>query len=411
MATPIKRIEKDFFLKELYDEQLPVIFLHNRTEYVLRVERPVKDTVSFLSDRPIPGIKRRQKINLIFEYQKKVITFTVEIKTIRENRITAAVPEYMYKNLVRSHSRVATPPDLQVQFTFKGERYSLSFPKIADHDSGEITEFIKKMNPPDLNGLIAQIETWIKGFASGYKLVIFKDVRPITAEEKLLAETGKTIYLPSTLGSLPAVDLHPEKRFLTEDTLRRYLQSAGVGKQYLDETVARFIRSKFEGGILSDAWVPIVFQEYVIGYLHVWINQEGLPPLNYEMMETLSQFARVLAFSLKINGYFDSGLLDNEPFTGNVIDISASGLLFACPISELSKALKTNTELSVRLSSPKRGIDATAQIVRQYSDNTTSYFGCRFLDIAPEDIRFLFEYLYGKPFTDEDASYYLMGQV
>jgi hypothetical protein len=410
MATPIKRIEKDFFLKVLYDEQLPVIFLHNRTEYTLRVEQPVKDKISFLSDRPIPDLKARKKTSLIFEYQEKIITFTVEIRGIRGNHITAAVPEFMYKNLARSHSRVVIPPDLQVQFGFRGERYSLSFPKITDYDSGEITEFMEKLNPPDINGLIAQIGSWIKGFASGFKLVIFKDTQPTTAEEKILAETGKAIYLPSTLGSLPDVDPNPKKRLVTGDMLKRYLESAGVGEQRLDEPVARFIRSKFEGGVFSDAWVPILFQEYVIGYLHVWINKEGLPPLNYEIMETLYQFARVLAFSLKINGYFDSGLLGNEPFMGNVIDISASGLLFAYPISDLSKALRTDTELSVKLSTPKRGIDATARIVRQYNDKTTSYFGCRFLDIAPEDIRFLFEYIYGKPFTDEDA-YFLAGHV
>jgi hypothetical protein len=410
MATPIKRIEKEFFLKVLYDEQLPIIFLRNRTEYVLRVEQPVKDTIGFLSDRPIPDLKRREKINLIFEYQEKIITFSVEISALRANHITAAVPEFMYKNLGRSHSRVVTPPDLQVQFTFREERYSLSFPKITDYDSGEITEFMEKLNPPDLNGLIAQIGIWIKGFASGFKLVIFKDTQPATAEEKILAETGKAIYLPSTLGSLPVLDSHPKKRLVTDEMLKRYLESAGVEKEYLDETAARFIRSKFEGGIFSDAWIPVLFQEYVIGYIHVWINKEGLPPLNEETMETLYQFARVLAFSLKINGYFDSGRLNNEPFTGNVIDISASGLLFAYPISDLSATLRTDSELSVKLIAPTRGIAATAQIVRQYNDKTTSYFGCRFLDIAPEDIRFLFEFIYGKPFTDEDA-YLLMGHV
>jgi hypothetical protein len=299
---------------------------------------------------------------------------------------------------------------MQVQFTFREERYSLSFPKITDYDYGEITEFMEKLNPPDLNGLIAQIGAWIKRFASGFKLVIFKDTLPATAEEKILGETGKTLCLPSTLGSLPSVDPHPKKWLITETMFKRCLESAGVEKQCLDETVARFIRSKFEEGIFSEAWVPILFQEYVIGYLHVWISKEGLPPLNYEVMETLHQFARVLAFSLKINGYFDSGRLDNEPFVGNVIDISASGLLFAYPVSDLSRALRTDSELAVRLSFPKRWIDATVRIVRQYSDQTTSYFGCRFLDIAPEDIRFLFEFIYGKPFTDDDA-YFLIGHV
>jgi hypothetical protein len=192
--------------------------------------------------------------------------------------------------------------------------------------------------------------------------------------------------------------------------LKRYLESAGVEQKNLDETALQFVRSKFEGGVFSDAWVPILFQEYVIGYIHVWISKKGMPPLNDEVMETLYQFARVLSFSLKINGYFASGRLGKDPFMGNIIDISASGLLFAYPVSDLSKALKTGSELSVKLSCPKRGIDATVRIVRQYSDKTTTYFGCHFLDITPEDIRFLFEYIYGKPFTDADA-YFLMGHV
>jgi hypothetical protein len=410
MATPIKRIEKEFFLKVLYDEQLPIIYLRNRTEYVLRVEQPVKDKIFLVSDRPIPNIKSREKINLIFDYKEKIITFTVETRALRENHITAMVPEFMYKNLGRSHSRVATPPDLRVQLTFQGDRYSLSFPKITDFDSGEITEFMEKLNPPDLNGLIAQISAWIKTFANGFKLVIFKDAQPTTAEEKILAETGKAIYLPSTLGTLPSADPFPKNRLVTDDILKRYLESSGVQEQHLDEAAAQFIHSKFEGGIFSDAWVPILFQEYVIGYIHVWISKEGLPLLNYDIMDILWQFARVLAFSLKINGYFDSGRLGNEPFIGNVIDISASGLLFAYPLSDLANVLQPDMELSIKLSSPKREIDATAQIVRQYSDSTTSYFGCRFMDIAPEDIRFLFEFIYGKPFTDEDA-YFLTGHV
>jgi hypothetical protein len=316
----------------------------------------------------------------------------------------------MYKNLARSHSRVVTPPELQIQFTFRGDRYSLSFPKITDYEPEEITGFMEHLNPQDLNGLIEQLAVCIHGFASGYKLIMFKDIKPSTAEERLIAETGKSIFLPSTLGTLPETDPNPKKRLVTEDMLKRYLESTGVGKQYLDEAAARFIRSKFDAGIFSDVWVPIIFQDYVIGYIHLWVSKEGVPPLNYEVIDTIYQFARILAFSLKINGYFESDKLKNEPFTGNVIDISASGLLFAYPNSDFAMELQPDFELSVKLSALKRTVNATAQIVRRYNDKTTYYFGCRFLDMAPEDIRFLFEFIYGKPFTDADA-YFLTGRV
>ena len=39
MATPIKRIEKDFLLKVLFDEQIPVMVLYNKSEYTVFVEK------------------------------------------------------------------------------------------------------------------------------------------------------------------------------------------------------------------------------------------------------------------------------------------------------------------------------------------------------------------------------------
>jgi c-di-GMP-binding flagellar brake protein YcgR len=111
-----------------------------------------------------------------------------------------------------------------------------------------------------------------------------------------------------------------------------------------------------------------------------------------------------------MNGYFETGKLKNEPFEGKVIDISASGLLFAYPNSALSTALLPDSELSVKLVAPRRTVSANARIVRRYKDNSQGYFGCRFLDMEPEDLRFLFEFIYGKPFTDTDATF-LSGQV
>jgi hypothetical protein len=191
---------------------------------------------------------------------------------------------------------------------------------------------------------------------------------------------------------------------------KRYLESTGVDLKFVDEAMARFIKTKFDNGIFSDAWIPVLFQEYVLGYIRIWINKEGTLPFDYNVIETLYLFAKVLAYSLKINGYFESGKLKNEPFEGKVIDISASGLLFAYPHSPLSAALLPDSELSVKLLAPRRSINVNAKIVRRYKDNTQNYFGCRFQNMAPEDMRFLFEFIYGKPFSDTEASF-LSGQV
>jgi hypothetical protein len=410
MATPIKRIEKDFLLKVLYDEQIPVMYLRDRTEYILILDKPAKGELVFRADRPISKLKIRSKLDLMFDYRGQVIIFAIEVNSIKDTIITAPIPEALYKNLDRSYSRVGTPSDLQVRLTFLGDRYSLSFPRVTDYEPGERGDFFRNLDPRNLSGVIEQMAVWIKGYATGYKLVIFKDVKPSTTEERIVTETGKTLFLASTMAGFPQTDPYPKKRLITEEMFKRYLESTGVDLAYVDDACARFIKSKYDSGILSDAWIPVLFQEYVIGYIHVWINKEGKLPFDNGVIDTLYQFAKVLAYSLKLNGYFEKGKLKNEPFEGKVIDISASGLLFAYPHSSLSASLMPDSELAAKLITPKRNISANARIVRRYKDNSQGYFGCRFLDMAPEDMRFLFEYIYGKPFTDTDASF-LTGQV
>jgi len=405
MATPIKRIEKDFLLKVLHDEQIPVIYLKNNTQYILTLEKPVKEQMFFKSNRQIEGLKARKKLDLIFDYRGQVITFTVEVSTFKEEHIITNEPEFLYKNLERSFSRVSSSPDIEVQFSFSGDRYSLSYPKINTYEKMNSEDFTKNVDIKNFSGLIEQIAAWTKGFASGYKLIIFKDVKPSCTEERLLAETGKAFFIPSTQGDFLADDPYPKKRLITRDIFKRYLESTGVDPQFLEEASARFIKHKYETGILSDLWVPILFQEYVLGFLRIWISANDKPPFNYEVIDQVYQFTKILVNSLRANGYFETGKMKNEPFGGKVIDISASGLLFSYPPSPLASALLPGSELLVRLKSPQREVNSKAKIVRRYKDSGYEYFGCRFVDMAPEDIRFLFEYLYGKPFTDSDAAF------
>ncbi|MDR2080123.1 MAG: PilZ domain-containing protein [Treponema sp.] len=410
MATPIKRIEKDFLLKVLYDDQLTIMYLRNRTEYVLYVEKPTKTEIYLRSNRPISGLKANRRMELMFDYHGQVIIFSVLVTLIKDEHIIAEAPEFLYKNLARSFSRVQTPPDLTVQFSFLGDRYSLAFPKVQDYETDDVAALVQNIDAQNLQGLIGQMALWIKDYADGYKLIIFKDQKPSTTEERILAETGKCLFIPSTQYSLPKEDPYPKRRIITEDMFRRYLESTGVDRQFLDDAMARFLKNKFDKHIYSDAWIPILFHEYVIGYIHVWINKEGKPPFDYGITDTLYQFAKVLAYSLKINGYFDSGLIKEEPFEGRVIDISVSGLLFAYPHTGLSSALLPDSELSIKLTTAKRSINANVRIVRRYKDSAMGYFGCRFLDMLPEDMRFLFEFIYGKPLLDQDVNF-LAGQV
>jgi hypothetical protein len=410
MAKPIKRVEKDFFLNVLYNDQVPIMYLRDRSEYILTLDKPARKELFLKPNRPIGSLNIKDKMDLMFKYQGQVISFTVEVSSFEKEGIVAALPEFLYKNLDRAYSRIGVPSDLDVQFTFFGDQYNLAFPRVTEYEEEEIGGFVRDMDSRNLSGLIAQMGSWVQGYADGYKFVIFKNVKPASWEERIIAETGKVLYLPSTHVSFLTSDSHPKKRLITEDLFRQYLESTGVNPAHTGEAVARFVKGKFDKGIFSDLWVPILFQEYVIGYIHAWISDKNKPPFDYTVVDTLCQFAAVLAYSFHTNGFFEEGKIRDTSFDGRVIDISASGLLFAYPQSGLASALQLDTELAVQFSALKRTVSTNARIVRRYRDSTHYYFGCRFLDMVPEDMRFLFEFLYGKPLTDKDAVF-LSGQV
>jgi hypothetical protein len=406
MATPVKNIEKEILLSVLFDEKIPVIYYKDRVEYVLWLKRPAIEDMLFEVNQPIEKIKIKDRIDLTFEYRSKPIAFIAEVVQIKEQEITCAIPDYFYKDLDRSYSRVSVPAHMQVNFTFLGDRYSLSFPKLPEYNTEDLGHIFQDDDIKNLSGLIEQMAAWIKTFANNYRLVLFKDAKPSITEERIIAETGRALLLPSTRGGFPQNDPFPRKRIITEDVFKRYLESTGIGVGFIDNACARFIKAKADSGIFSDAWIPILFHEYVIGYVHIWNDVEDKPPFDFEIINTLFQLTKVLAYSLKINGYFEKGKLKNDPFEGRVIDISASGLLFAYPVSsKISSVLKPDSRLTVKITTPERSITTEAKIVRRFKDKTIGYYGCRFDKMEEEEHNYLFEFIYGKPLTDDDSEF------
>lgn len=409
MATPVGRIESEFLLAVIFNEKIPIIYIKDRIEYSLLLDRPPGEELVFRSDKPLCKLKSNVKLPLLFDYRGQVVDFSVEVMAQKDGLLYCRTPNILHKNLDRDYLRVGTPSDLKIRFTFLGDRYNLSFPKVNEYEKIGIDDLIKSLDPKNLSSLIKQISGSCKNFSDGFKIVNFKDKKPETSEERIVSETGKTLFIPSTSGSFPKTDPYPKKRIITEELFKRYLESTGVGSSFLADNCSRFLKSKLEEGIYSDVWVPILFHEYVIGYIHLWIVNQARLPFDFGVIDKVYQYAKVLAFSLKENGYFDYGKVNNEPFDGRVLDISVSGLLFACPPSLLATLL-VGSDLTVSIDSPDRSVNVTARIVRRFKDRTAGYLGCRFLDMAPEDKRFLFEYLYGRQIDDKDSCF-LSGQV
>jgi hypothetical protein len=400
MATPIMSIEKEILLKALYDEKLSLTYYKDRAEYTFTLEKPARDEMLFEADQPIENLDIGDQVHLTFEYRGKAIALNVKILEKEDRDLTCTIPDSFYKDLERSYSRVSVPSEMQIQFTIQGDRYDLSFPKVIEYDTEDLGGVLQNSDQTNIAELIEQIAAWIKSFASYHNLILFKDTKPLITEERIISETGKSLFLPLVKEGFPPKDPFPRKRIITEDIFKRYLESTGIGLAFINNAYNRFLKAKMEKGIFSDAWIPILFHEYVIGYIHLWIDIEGKEPFDYSMINTLYQFTKVLAYSLEINGFFEKGKLKNDTFEGNVIDISASGLLFAYPPSDISPALKLENDLTVKIITPLRTITTDAVIIRRIKDKSLGYYGCQFEKMAYEDKCYLFEFIYGKRYTD-----------
>ena len=136
--------------------------------------------------------------------------------------------------------------------------------------------------------------------------------------------------------------------------------------------------------------------------LEVWSDSKET--LDDDVLEYVFQFSKILAYSLKLNGYFNKSNEVTAEYTTGIVDISASGLLFVNPSRELSLALTLYSDLELELKLKERTMTLGTRVMRKYTGKQTIYYGVQFLEIKPEDFRYLFDYVYGRTFNEYDDS-------
>jgi len=404
MATNLKRIEKEFILGSARDDKVPFLLIAGTGEWPCLITSIVPDGITFSHAMPLRLLKRSQIYEFRFVYREQPMAFRARILEVRDSSVITEMPEAVYKNLGRRYSRRALPTEIVVSFSFKGDRYQLSFPTTKEFEPVAEPELDSAFDPRDIRALVGEFNDRAAEFASERAVRMFKDRHPETLEERLIVRTGKIYYLPTSAGGLPVVDPYVTPRIVTRDVFSDFLRDEDMREDLLEDEVLRFERNKKTSGILSELMIPLLFQEYVIGYVYLVNNIVGKPPFDLPVLETFHQFAKVLAYSLKMNGYFRNAPKKAQDFAADVIDISAGGLMFSNSSRELSTSLLPGSDIEIAIKAKGRSVKALASVKRVFRDASRSYFGIEYASLEPEDFRFLFECLYGRSFTDEDAT-------
>ncbi|MDR2808716.1 MAG: PilZ domain-containing protein [Spirochaetaceae bacterium] len=399
MATPVKRVERDFLLNALCNERISITYFRNRIEYSLTIEKVDKSNLYLEVSNPISGLEPKNKVTFVFMYKNIRFSFSSVVTAVQDGHITTDIPEALYKNLDRSYARVNLPDGIIVQCRYIDDSYILPFPVIGEGESSYSDTPAQNSPAVDFSVVLERMASWADSYADGLKMVSFKEKNPTSIEEVLIAEYGKSLFLPEVFKGLPQHDTGTN--IVTVDDYMAYLKTHQPTLKDPDEALRQFITDKQNNNITADIWLPLYFYKYIVGCIHLWKKSTSNKlPFDESVLMTARQFACDIVTTMKEGGYFHGGYLKDKIIQGKIVNISALGFCLAYPSSPFSVTLKVRANISVRISAGNRTINTTAQIVRQYHNQEVWFLGCRFIDMIPEDTRFLYESIYGEPFTD-----------
>jgi hypothetical protein len=413
MATAIQRIEKEYLLGALHYKGIPLKCFVEKNEFTFTLRDIGKDQLVFASKKNLAGFQKDAKIEMkfsVYSTQANIITFSVYIYEVASTYLVTSIPDCLYKNLQRSYSRVLQPAELSISIKKSGFYYDLNYETLQADKVPAFESYPESVNEDNIETLINMNFDWIKQKTDGYQLVLFKNKPPASVEEKAVAKQGKILSISIPDGGFPSGMENSMELFFTEESLVAFLVDNREPPDMAQKKVTEMIRRRVSQGIYSDCFIPIIFSSYIIGYVRVWMREDGKAPLTRDMIEKIRQFTAIIAFFLEHENLFDEGKKELPVLTPRLLDISVSGFLFVLELDKEKIFYESNDVLTVSITISNRVIRCKAVIIRNYASKTYAFYGCKFDDMELEDIRFLFESIYGKPFTGKELEF-LSGSV
>ena len=401
MGVQVNRIEKEFIFTNLMNQKEGVSVHGHRKETHCRILSFTDEQVVLENTEATDiAFEKDEDLRVFFPYHSNYYTFDTRVMAWAGGELTVLNPKSIYRDPRRKYERVKLS-GIKLYFYLEGEKSELDFPKTETFTMVENIEIPESMDPRGLAELMASFRTSITGKASDHRIVMYRDKQPQTLEELITVKTGKVLWIPSTEDDLPLNDPGFAGNVIVKHEVEEYFAETGTPPYLVRSELSNLLYTKAKSGIVSEIYCPILYHEYAAGYIWVVSKRPRTGRFNQEFLEYVIQFSRVLSHSLEANGYYQQARKTEVEHSLPVIDISASGLLFAAPAQELDKKIDLFHDMDFRLKVGGRSIKVGTRIMRKFDDGTTQYFAAQFLTIADQDLNFIFEYLYGKPFNDK----------
>jgi hypothetical protein len=391
MGSTISRIEREFIIKALDDNKFPVMLHGSRkeVEVVILNYEDEEFLDIFSKERNLADFKKGEAVRLFFSYYGHVMTFNAKIVSGNEEKLRLSYPELVLKNLQRKYERVNPPEGIDLTFTVDNVKVELSFPESGQFIRLEDYSMDDRFDTSSINSIIEEFREIISSHCDINRITMFRDRQPETFEEKLISSTGRIFFmqsiyegmnLPDARSDLPVID----KNHLKPEEIEELLTDMKKQRQY------------------SVVFCPILYHEYTVGYIYL-CNKKN-KKIEIESLEYVYQFSKILAWVLNQNNYFSGGQTRAQNFNSQIMDISASGLLFTDNSENLSDVINIYTDINIDLRIGKHTMPIFCRVMRKYHNKGRTFYGVQFMDIKSDDFRYLFEYVYGRIFTEDDSS-------
>lgn len=399
MAELVNHVETEFILKEALNLGIPLHLQGAGKSITSKVKELRKD--SLWMDLPAQSGKRFMPWELLsayFDFHGKDMTFSSKVLKQEGDFLVLAFPVRLLRSPARRHPRVPCPRGFALEITLQNETVRLDYPQCGEYSDVTLPDLHEGFDISSLNTLIESFRQRSSRLASESRVVLFRDRLPQGVEELMLSRFGRTLFIPSTRSPLPSSDPYPEPRIITAQMADEYEGPEGIvdGSRFEHALV-----SKIGRGINAEVWCPILYFQYVVGYVYLANTSDRPVSMDFAVVDCAWEFSRVLAFYLKTNDYFKTSQT-SEPVShaAGIVDLSASGSLLSIPHTALAMRIKIGALLDLRLDYPEGSLEIQGRVVRRFDDKDGAYYGVAFQDLGSEALRILFPKIYEMSYPD-----------
>jgi hypothetical protein len=396
MAKLVTFIEKEFILNQIHKTKGRILVFGTGKSIEGLIKCFDKETLC-LSGIPkeTEVFRPWESVSVFLSYQNQRVTFPAKITKVSGGELIMGLPETLFKSPQRKAIRLAPPKDLQLEFYMQNDKIQIDSPESNEYSNLEMPALSAGFDVGSISDLLESFKAMASTMYSRNGIVMFNKGRvPDCIEEKLVADSGRTLLLTSMHGPLPSVDPYPEGRIITQ-TMADAFEGPGI---FLEGSALERSRGeKSARGIVSELFSPLLYYQYVIGYVYLMNDESRNSILDYRAVDFAWEFSRILAYSLKTNNYFriDENA-KSDPYKPQLVNLSSTGCLLSMPKSMYKLKLKVATILNVILSKElgTGSVSIMGRVARHLEDKHNDYYGVAFLNAEQDALETLHQSLY-----------------